>query len=45
MTFVEQQLANSASKDPNSFWARSQELQQAELAHADIRKGLEAAGF
>jgi son of sevenless len=45
MSYIDQQLANAASKDLNSFWARSQELQQAELAHADIRKGLEAAGF
>jgi len=27
------------------FWEKSQEVQQSELAHADIRKGLEAAGF
>jgi son of sevenless-like protein len=45
MTFIEQQLTNASMKDINSFWMRSQELQQAELAHADIRKGLEAAGF
>jgi hypothetical protein len=41
MTFIEQQLSNAASKDGNVFWNRSVELQQAELAHADIRKGLE----
>jgi son of sevenless-like protein len=45
MTFIEQQLSNAASKDGNVFWNRSVELQQAELAHADIRKGLEQAGF
>jgi len=27
------------------YWQRSDELQQAELVHADIRRGLEAAGF
>jgi son of sevenless len=27
------------------FWARSKEMQQRELEHADIRIGLEAAGF
>ena len=32
-------------KDHNWFWSRSQEVQQTEMAHADIRKGLEAAGF
>lgn len=31
--------------DDNWFWQRSQEIQQAEAAHSDIRKGLEAAGF
>jgi son of sevenless-like protein len=45
MMFIEQQLSAASSRDVNQFWARSQELQQAELAHADIRKGLEAAGF
>ena len=45
MQFVESQLALAASKDEGGFWMRSQEVQHAELAHADIRKGLEAAGF
>jgi son of sevenless len=47
MNFVEQQLSGglAGARDPSYFWGRSQELQQAELAHADIRKGLEAAGF
>lgn len=45
MSFVAEQLMQSGLKDPNMFWTRSQELQQTELAHADIRKGLEAAGF
>jgi son of sevenless len=42
---VENQLRIAAGKDEGSFWMRSQEVQHAELAHADIRKGLEAAGF
>ncbi|KAK7465269.1 hypothetical protein VKT23_005248 [Stygiomarasmius scandens] len=34
------------SKDwQQRFWQKSQEVQQSELAHADIRRGLEAAGF
>lgn len=45
VNFVERQIADAVSRDPAFFWSRSQELQQAELAHADIRKGLEAAGF
>ncbi|KAF8504290.1 ras GEF [Hysterangium stoloniferum] len=45
MQFVETQLNLAASKDEGGFWMRSQEVQHAELAHADIRKGLEAAGF
>jgi son of sevenless-like protein len=45
MSYIDSQLAAAEALDPASFWSRSQELQQAELAHADIRKGLEAAGF
>lgn len=45
MSFVEVQLTLGAGRDQAWFWARSQELQQNEVAHADIRKGLEAAGF
>jgi son of sevenless-like protein len=36
---------SAGSKDQAKFWSRSQEVQQSELAHADIRRGLEAAGF
>lgn len=43
--FIESYLRSTNGKDDAWFWARSQELQQSELAHADIRKGLEAAGF
>ncbi|KAH9920201.1 ras GEF [Epithele typhae] len=31
--------------EQNVFWTKSQEIQQAEMLHADIRKGLELAGF
>lgn len=44
MTFLEQQLSLSAHED-SWFWHKSQELQQAEVAHADIKRNLEAAGF
>jgi len=42
--FIETHL-REAVRDEDWFWQRSQELQNAESAHADIRKGLEAAGF
>ena len=45
LTFIDNQLTTASSKDQGFFWQRSQELLSAELAHADIRKGLEAAGF
>jgi son of sevenless-like protein len=43
VTFVRNQL-----QDPPGdrwFWKKSEEVQQSELAHADIRRGLEKAGF
>lgn len=45
MNFIWRYLREDPSKDASWFWSRSQDVQQAELAHADIRKGLEAAGF
>ncbi|KAF5384966.1 hypothetical protein D9615_001164 [Tricholomella constricta] len=45
MNFISRHLREDPAKDSNWLWARSQEVQQSELAHADIRKGLEAAGF
>jgi len=42
---IESRLAIAAGKDQGSFWLRSQEVRQAEIAHADIRRGLEQAGF
>lgn len=43
--FIMGQLRTGGLKDQSWFWQRSGEVQQTELAHADIRKGLEAAGF
>lgn len=45
MQFVETHLGNGAGKDQAELWQRAQELQQTEVAHADFRRGLEAAGF
>lgn len=45
MGLVEAQLSFASTIDQQSLWARSQQLQQDEVAHADIRRGLEAAGF
>jgi len=43
--FIEAQLRTANLKDQCWYWLKSQEVQQTELAHADIRRGLEAAGF
>jgi son of sevenless-like protein len=43
--FIEGQVRAASLKDDSWYWSKSQEVQQTELAHADIRKGLEAAGF
>lgn len=45
LAFIDSQLTIASSKDQGFFWQRSQDLLGAERAHADIRKGLEAAGF
>ncbi|KAG5639548.1 hypothetical protein H0H81_012219 [Sphagnurus paluster] len=45
MSFICRHLGDEFARDSSWFWMRSQEVQQSELAHADIRKGLEAAGF
>lgn len=42
---LEAGLAAAAEKDLAALWTKSQEIQQAEMQHADIRKGLELAGF
>ncbi|KAI0673621.1 ras GEF [Trametes maxima] len=45
VTYIETNIAVAGEKDQGSFWMKSQEIQQAEMQHADIRKGLELAGF
>ena len=45
MSFVEANLLQYGEMDQAKFWSKSQEVQQAEVSNADIRKGLEAAGF
>ena len=45
MSFVEANLLQSGEVDQGAFWIKSQEVQQSEVTNADIRKGLEAAGF
>jgi len=44
-SFVESQIRTANLKDHSWYWSKSQDVQQTELAHADIRKGLKAAGF
>ena len=43
--FIANSLRIMGTKEQAWFWARSQEVQHSEVAHADIRRGLEAAGF
>jgi son of sevenless len=38
-------LTLASAIDQAAFWTKSDEVQQAERASADLRKGLEAAGF
>lgn len=45
MSFVESNLLQFGEIDQATFWATSQKVQQSEVTNADIRKGLEAAGF
>lgn len=43
--FIEKHLRTMGVKDQGWFWKRSEVVRHSELAHADIRRGLEAAGF
>lgn len=43
--FIESSLSLASEIKPAAFWTQSQDVQQVERARADIRKGLEAAGF
>ena len=45
INFIEGHLREGSCCDPGWFWKRGQEIQRAEATHADIRRGLEAAGF
>lgn len=45
INFIEAHLREGSCCDPSWFWKKSQETQKAEVTHADIRKGLEDAGF
>ncbi|KAH9968710.1 ras guanine nucleotide exchange factor domain-containing protein [Russula dissimulans] len=44
-SFIAGQMEKAAAMGERWYWQRSDELQHAELVHADIRRGLEAAGF
>ncbi len=44
-SFIMGQMEKAAAIEERWYWQRSDELQHAELVHADIRRGLEAAGF
>ncbi|CAL1694311.1 unnamed protein product [Somion occarium] len=45
MVFIESNLTQAEEIDTDAFWSKSQEVQQSEIECADIRKGLEMAGF
>ena len=45
LNFIEGHLREGSCCDPGWLWKKSQEIQRAEATHADIRRGLEAAGF
>ncbi|KAI9511742.1 ras guanine nucleotide exchange factor domain-containing protein [Russula earlei] len=44
-SFIVGQMEKAATMGERWYWQRSDEFQHAELVHADIRRGLEAAGF
>jgi len=44
-SFIIGQMEKASGVEERWYWQRSDELQHAELVHADIRRGLEAAGF
>jgi len=43
--FITDQMARADAKGERWYWQRSDELQRTELLHADIKRGLESAGF
>ena len=44
-SFIVGQMEKAVAMGERWYWQRSDDLQHAELVHADIRRGLEAAGF
>lgn len=45
MSQIETQLTLASGIEQATFWSKSEEVQQSERASADLRRGLEAAGF
>jgi son of sevenless len=45
LKFIEEHLREDSTNDQNWFWSKSQEIEELEVSHADMKKGLEAAGF
>ncbi|KAL4263650.1 Ras-like guanine nucleotide exchange factor [Pleurotus pulmonarius] len=43
--FIANHLTHATTKDAAWFWSKSQEVQHLEMENADIRRGLEEAGF
>lgn len=43
--FITDQMSRAVTKGERWYWQRSDELQRAELVHADLKRGLEATGF
>jgi son of sevenless len=44
-SFIDSHLQITTTKNQDWFWAKSQEVQQSEAAHADLKRGLVEAGF
>ena len=42
---IETQLTLASGIEQSTFWSKSEEVQQEERTSADLRRGLEAAGF
>jgi son of sevenless-like protein len=43
--FITAGMTRAVAKGERWYWQRSDKLQRAELVHADIKRGLQAAGF
>jgi son of sevenless-like protein len=44
-SFIDSHLQTASTKNQDWFWTKSQEVQQMELAHADIKRALVETGF